>query len=292
MFPSKFEYFAPKSLPEAIALLAQYPDDAKILAGGQSLLSFLKLRFANPKYLVDLGRIGGLSYIREADSPPRSASGPAKIAIGALTRYVEVKESKLLREKCPILPQAASVVGDVQVRNRGTVGGGMAHADPAGDFPAAILALEGDLKVVGPKGERWIRSEDFFEGMYATALAPDEILAEIRVPVLDGQKSAYLKFARRPSDFAIVGIAVVLQVGLDQRCERIRIGVAGVSDRPYRAKQAEQKLTGVRLDAKALAEAAAVMTEDMEVIENIHASQAFRTHLTSIYLARAIQAAR
>jgi carbon-monoxide dehydrogenase medium subunit len=286
MFPSQFEYFAPKSLPEAVALLAKYSDDAKVLAGGQSLISFLKLRFANPKYLVDLGRIGGLSYIREVDS----AQGPAKIVIGALTKYVDIKGSKLLREKCPILPRAASVVGDVQVRNRGTVGGAIAHADPAGDLPAAILALEGELKVLGPKGERWIRSEDFFEGMYSTALAPDEILTEIRVPALDGQKSAYLKFARRPSDFAIVGIAIVLKVGPDQRCEQIRIGVAGVSDKPYRARQAEKKLTGTRLDAKAIEEAAAVITEGMEVIENIHASHAFRTHLAGVYLTRAIQA--
>jgi carbon-monoxide dehydrogenase medium subunit len=170
------------------------------------------------------------------------------------------------------------------------VGGAIAHADPAGDLPAAILALEGELKVLGPKGERWIRSEDFFEGMYSTALAPDEILTEIRVPALDGQKSAYLKFARRPSDFAIVGIAIVLKVGPDQRCEQIRIGVAGVSDKPYRARQAEKKLTGTRLDAKAIEEAAAVITEGMEVIENIHASHAFRTHLAGVYLTRAIQA--
>ena len=288
MYPSRFEYFAPTTLDEAIQLLAKNPDEAKVLAGGQSLVSFLKLRFANPKYLVDLGRIGGLNYIREDGS----SSGAGKIAIGALTTYVEIKESMLLQEKCPILPQAASVVGDVQVRNRGTLGGSMAHADPAGDMPAAVLALEGEVKAVGPKGERWIQSEEFFQGMYATALAPDEILTEIRVPVLAGQKSAYLKFARRPSDFAIAGVAVCMQAGSGGRCEKIRIGVAGVTDQPYRAKQAEQKLTGVVITPKLLEEAGAAMTEGLELIENIHATQSFRAHLAGVYLARAIEAAR
>jgi carbon-monoxide dehydrogenase medium subunit len=284
MYPSKFEYFAPTTLDEAIRLLAKNPDDAKVLAGGQSLVSFLKLRFANPKYLVDLGRIGGLNYIRE--------DGSGKIAIGALTTYAEIKESKLLQERCPILPQAASVVGDVQVRNRGTLGGSMAHADPAGDMPAAVLALEGEVKAVGPKGGRWIQSGEFFEGMYSTALAPDEVLTEIRVPVLVGQKSAYLKFARRPSDFAIVGVAVRMLASSGGRCERIGIGVAGVTDQPYRAKQAEQKLTGVVITPKLLEEAGAAMTEGLELIENIHATQGYRAHLAGVYLARAIEAAR
>ena len=288
MFPSRFEYFAPTTLNEAIALLAKNSDDAKVLAGGQSLVSFLKLRFANPEFLIDLGRIGGLSYIREDGS----SSGAGKIAIGALTTYAEIKESKLLFEKCPILPQAASVVGDVQVRNRGTLGGAMAHADPAGDMPAAILALEGEVKAVGPNGERWIRSEDFFEGMYATTLAPDEILTEIRVPVLTAQKSAYLKFARRPSDFAIVGVAVCMQVGSGGRCERIRIGVAGVTDKPYRATAAEQKLAGVEITPESLEEAGVALTEGLELLENIHATQGFRSHLAGVYLARAIEAAR
>ena len=168
----------------------------------------------------------------------------------------------------------------------------MAHADPAGDMPAAVLALEGEVKAIGPKGERWIPSEEFFQGMYSTALAPDEILTEIRVPVLTGQKSAYLKFARRPSDFAIAGVAVCMQTGSGGRCERIRIGVAGVTDQPYRAKQAEQKLTGVVITPQLLEEAGAAMTEGLELIENLHATQSFRAHLASVYLARAIEAAR
>jgi len=288
VFPSRFEYFAPATLEEAIKLLARNPDDAKVLAGGQSLVSFLKLRFANPKYLVDLGRIAGLNYIREDGA----SSGTRKIVIGALTTYAEIRESKLLAEQCPILPQAASVVGDVQVRNRGTLGGAMAHADPAGDMPAAILALGGEVKAVGPKGERWISAEDFFQGMYTTALAADEILTEISVPVLTGRKSAYLKFARRPSDFAIVGVAVCMQTGSGGRCEQIRIGVAGATDKPYRAIKAEQKLTGVEITPKLLEEAGAAVTEGVDLIESIHASQSFRAHLAGVYLARAVEAAR
>jgi carbon-monoxide dehydrogenase medium subunit len=288
VYPSAFEYFAPTTLREAVELLAKNADEAKVLAGGQSLVSFLKLRFANPKYLVDLGRIQGLSYIREDGS----SSSTRKILIGALTTYAEIKESKLLADKCPILPQAASVVGDVQVRNRGTLGGSMAHADPAGDMPAAILALEGEVKAVGPKGERWIPSAEFFEGMYSTALAPNEILTEIRVPVLKGEKSAYLKFARRPSDFAIVGVAVCMQGESNGRCERIRIGVAGVTDKPYRATKAEQRLTGVEITPRVLEEAGAAMTEGLELIENLHATQSFRSHLAGVYLGRAIAAAR
>ena len=185
MIPSRFEYFCPAALPEAIGLLKKYQDDAKIVAGGQSLISMLKLRLASPKCLIDLGKIGGLSYIRE------EADG--KIAIGAMTSYAQILESKLLAEKCPLLGQTARVIGDVQIRNRGTIGGSLAHADPAGDLPAAILALNGDLKAVGPKGERWIKAVDFFLGLYATELAPDEILTEVRVPSLAGRKTAYLK---------------------------------------------------------------------------------------------------
>src|SRR3990167_2483004 len=188
MFSNRFEYFAPKSLEEALALLSTHRDDAKLLAGGQSLLSLMKLRLANPKVLIDLGRIADLDYLR--------ADGE-KLNIGARTTYAQIKESELLRNKCPLLPKTASVVGDAQVRNRGTLGGSLAHADPHGDMPAATLALEAELKAVGPNGSRWIKADDFFVTMFTTALAPDEILTEIRVPALNGERIAYLKAARR-----------------------------------------------------------------------------------------------
>jgi aerobic carbon-monoxide dehydrogenase medium subunit len=283
MIPNRFEYFRPASLQEAIALLSRFQDDAKVLAGGQSLVSLLKLRLANPKYLVDLGGIGNLSYIREEKD--------GKIAIGAMTPYVEVKDSTLLQRLCPILPKAASVVGDVQIRNRGTFGGAIAHADPAGDVPAAVLAVRADIKVAGPKGERWVKVEDFFQGMYATELAPDEILTEVRVPVLTGWKSNYLKAARRPSDFAIVGVAACFRLGADQSCNDIAIAVTGVTDRPYRALAVEGKLRGTRLDPKAIEAAAPAITEGVEVSGNMHASPEFRAHLARVYLARTIQSA-
>jgi len=262
-------------------LLSEYQDEAKVLAGGQSLISLLKLRLANPKCLVDIGQIDGLSYIREETD--------GRIALGAMTTYAEIKESKLLQSRCPLLPQTASVVGDVQVRNRGTLGGSIAHADPAGDLPAAILALKADLKAAGPKGERWIKAQDFFLGLYATALSPDEILTEIRVPVLKDRKSAYLKAARRPSDFAIVGVAACWKIGQDQICEEITIGVTGVTDKPYRAEAVEARLKGTKLDLKTIEAAAPAITQDVDVSGNIHASPEFRAHLARVYLSKVIQ---
>lgn len=282
MFSNKFEYFAPKSLEEALALLSAYQDDAKLLAGGQSLLSLMKLRLANPKVLIDLGCIANLAYLR--------ADGE-KLNIGARTTYAQIKESELLRNKCPLLPQTASVVGDAQVRNRGTLGGSLAHADPHGDMPAAALALDAELKAVGPKGTRWIKAEDFFVAMFGTALAPDEVLTEIRVPVLDGERSVYLKAARRPSDFAMVGVALRLRIGPEQTCGRISIGVTGVADIPYRGVAVEMALRGQKLNAKIIEEAAARVTDGVDVAEDIHASKKFRSHLARLYTVRAIQAA-
>jgi aerobic carbon-monoxide dehydrogenase medium subunit len=282
MFSNQFEYFSPNSLEEALALLSTYGEDAKLLAGGQSLLSLMKLRLANPKVLIDLGRIADLDYVR--------AEGE-KLALGALTTYAQIRESELLRSECPLLPKTAAVVGDAQVRNRGTLGGSLAHADPHGDMPAAVLALEAELKAVGPKGARWIKADDFFVTLFSTALAADEVLSEIRVPVLNGERSAYLKAARRPSDFAMVGVALRLKTGPDQKCEQISIGVTGVTDRAYRASGVEKALRGKKLNAKVIEEAAAQVTEGIDVVEDVNASKEFRSHLARLYTARAIQTA-
>jgi len=284
MIPAQFEYYCPRTLGEALPILAEYQDEAKVLAGGQSLISVLKLRLASPQCLVDIGQIDGLRGIREA------ADG--RIVLGAMTTYAEIRASKLLQSRCPLLPQTAAVVGDVQVRNRGTIGGSLAHADPAGDMPAAILALGADLKAIGPKGERWMKAEEFFHGLYETALSPDEILTEIRLPVLIGRKFAYQKVARRPSDFAIVGVAVSLKLAQDGTCEDIAVAVTGVSDKPYRATALEARLRGNKLDSKLIAAAAAAVTEGIDVNENIHASAEFRAHLARVYLARTIAAAQ
>ena len=282
MFPNRFEYLSPISLEETLSLLSNHRDEAKLLAGGLSLISLMKLRLANPKYLIDLGRIADLNYVRDDGD---------KFSIGALTTYAQIKESEPLRNKCPLLPQTASVVGDVQVRNRGTLGGSLAHADPHADMPAAILALEAELKAVGPSGARWIKADDFFITLFTTALAPDEVLTEIRVPALDGERSAYLKAARRPSDFAMVGVALRLKIGQDQTCEKIGIGVTGVTDKPYRGVGVEKALIGEKLTGKIIEEAAAQVTEGVDAIEDVNASKPFRSHLARLYTTRAIQSA-
>jgi carbon-monoxide dehydrogenase medium subunit len=282
MYPNRFDYYCPDTLQETISLLSSHQDEAKLLAGGQSLLSMMKLRLANPKVLIDLARIPGLNAVREENG---------KIRIGAMTTYAQIKGSDLLRNKCPLLPQTAALVADAQVRNRGTVGGSLAHADPAADMPAAILALGAELKAVGPNGERWIKAEDFFVTMMTTVLDPCEILTEIRVPALKGEKTVYLKNAPRPSDFAIVGIAVCLKLNRQGTCEDIAMGVTGITDKAYRATGVEKALRGKKLEPKTVQEAASEIIHGVEVNENIHASKEFRSHIARVYANRAIQAA-
>jgi carbon-monoxide dehydrogenase medium subunit len=282
MYPNRFDYYCPDTLQETISLLSSHQDEAKLLAGGQSLLSMMKLRLANPKVLIDLARIPGLNAVGEENG---------KICIGAMTTYAQIKGSDLLRNKCPLLPQTAALVADAQVRNRGTVGGSLAHADPAADMPAAILALGAELKAVGPNGERWIKAEDFFVTMMTTVLDPCEILTEIRVPALKGEKTVYLKNAPRPSDFAIVGIAVCLKLNRQGICEDIAMGVTGITDKAYRATDVEKALRGRKLEPKTVQEAASGIIYGVEVNENIHASKEFRSHIARVYANRAIKAA-
>ena len=220
----------PASLEEALSLLSANVDDAKVLAGGQSLLPLMKLRLAKPEVIIDIGGLAELNYIREEDG---------RIAIGALATYTDVAESELVRSRCPLLTQTAVVVGDVQVRNRGTIGGGLAHADPAEDLPAAILALDAELKAIGPDGERWIPAREFFITMLTTSLMPEELLTGIRVPACDGYKSAYRKASRQAAGFAIVGVAVCLKESAEGVCEDIAIGVTGVADVAFRAEKVE-----------------------------------------------------
>ncbi|MGH7830237.1 MAG: FAD binding domain-containing protein, partial [Candidatus Binatia bacterium] len=248
MTPVNFRYEAPRSLKKAVSLLARHGEEAKLLAGGQSLVPLMKLRLARPKLLIDLSGIRGLNYIRrKGDS----------IHIGALTTHSDIEESRLLRKLCPLLPQTASQIGDVQVRNRGTIGGSLAHADPTADLTAAVLALDAELKAIGPTGERWLKAHDFFLGFLTTALQPDEILTEIKVPVLYGVKTSYLKAAQRASGFAVVGVAVCLKIDPDQICNDVAIGVTGVTDKAYRPDAVEQRLRGKKLEPNLLEEAAA-----------------------------------
>ena len=282
MIPAAFDYVAPETLDEAMRALAAHGEDAKILAGGHSLLPLLKLRLAQPKLLIDLSRIPGLSGIIQQDD---------KIVIGGLTTHYQIESSALLKKKCPLLPETARAIGDVQVRNRSTIGGSLAHADPAADWPAAILALGGELRVSGP-GERRLRAEEFFLGPMTTALEPTGILTEIRVPVsLRRCGSAYLKMAQQASGFALVGVAVSLRVDSRGRCEEIGIGVTGLGDKPFRANAVEERLRGNKLTAKLIEASTAQVADGVDPLEDLHADAQFRAHLARVYAARAVQEA-
>jgi len=280
MIPAPFEYHAPSTVKEAIGLLERHGDDAKLLAGGHSLLPIMKFRLAQPKVVVDIGRIAGLDKIEAKGST---------ITIGALVTHDAVEQSDVLQKQCPLLPETASVIGDMQVRNRGTLGGSLAHADPAADYPGAILALEAEIVATGPKGNRTIPAKDFFVEMLTTALQPTEIITEVRVPAIAGKGigSAYLKHPHPASGYAVVGVAVVLQVS-GGKCQKAAIGINGVAGKAYRASAVEKALVGKALDEKTVADAAAHAADGADVQADLYASSEFRAHLASVYTKRAI----
>ena len=282
MIPASFEYYAPRSLSEAVSFLAAHKDDVKILSGGQSLLPLMKMRLSKPEYIVDIGRIPGLDAI--------TAEGDA-IIVGGMATHAQLETSALLKKSCPLLPQTATTIADVQIRNRGTLGGSIAHADPAGDMPAAILALDAEIKAVGPNGERWIKAEDFFLGLLMSVLEPDEIVTAVKVPVTTGDKTSYLKAAPRSSGFAVVGVAVRLGIDASGNVSRAAIGITGVTDKAYRAERVEKMLIGKKLDDALIDSAAAEATRNIDVIEDINGSVEYRTQLTHVYVARALRAA-
>jgi carbon-monoxide dehydrogenase medium subunit len=283
MIPAPFDYVAPATLNEAMSLLAENADEAKILAGGHSLIPAMKLRLAQPALLIDIGRIKDLAYINE---------NGRQIRIGAMTTHYQLESSARLREICPLLPECAASIGDVQVRNKGTIGGSLAHADPAADWPAAILALSGEIIAVGTQGERAIRAEDFFVDMLTTALKPNEILREIRISQPESRTGqAYMKVPHPASGFAVVGVAVSLMRGDDGRCQSASIGITGVAAKAYRASGVEQALTGSTLDAQAIANAAAHATDNVDANSDLYASADYRRHLAEVYVRRTIQQA-
>ena len=282
MIPAAFDYIAPQSLDEALRALADHGEEAKLLAGGHSLLPLMKLRLANPKLLIDLGKIPELKDISEEGD---------KIVIGSLATHYQIQSSAVIQKKCPLLSETARAIGDVQVRNRGTIGGSLSHADPSADWPAAILALDAELKLNGAQSERTIRAENFFLGAMTTAIAPAEILTEIRVPIFAPRcGSAYLKMAQQASGFAIIGVAVWLRIGR-QGCEEIGIGVTGLSDKAICAHAVEERLRGNKLTPKLIEESASHASDGIEPLEDLHASAKFRAHLARVYTSRAIQEA-
>jgi len=283
MVPAQFDYHQPATLDEALALLQQHADDAKILAGGHSLIPAMKLRLAQPAVLIDIGRIRDLAYIRE--------EGEA-IHIGAMTTHFQIEASDRLRDICPILPEAATQIGDAQVRNRGTLGGSLAHADPAADWPAVMIALNAEIVAIGGGGERVIAADDFFVNMLTTALEAGEILREIRIPVPAGRYGqAYAKAAQPASGFAVVGVAVHLVRDAGGACQSASVGITGVASKAYRAKGVEAALNGSALDEQAIANAATTAADGVIINGDIYASEAYRTHLAQVYTRRAVQAA-
>jgi aerobic carbon-monoxide dehydrogenase medium subunit len=282
MYPATFEYHRPASVEEAVGLLGKHRDDAKVLAGGHSLIPLMKLRLAQPKHVVDIGRIGALSGIRE--------EGGA-IVIGALTTHYTIESSAALKSKCPVLAEAGAMIGDPQVRNLGTMGGSLAHADPAADWPAVVLALGAELRAVGPKGARTIKADDFFKDLLTTALGPDEILTEIRVPVLArGTGAAYVKHPHPASRFAVVGVAAVLTMS-GATCQKASVAVTGVGPKATRAKGVEAALGGKALDAQSIAAAAEKAADGIAISADLQGSEEYKAHLTRVYTRRALEAA-
>jgi carbon-monoxide dehydrogenase medium subunit len=283
MIPAPFDYLTPATLDEAISLLAEHPDDAKLLAGGHSLIPAMKLRLAMPQILIDIGRIKDLAYIREEGD---------QVRIGAMTTHHAMESSDRLRDLCPILPECAAQIGDVQVRNKGTVGGSVAHADPAADWPAVMLALRAEMVAASAKGDRVIAADDFFVDMLTTALEPGEILREIRIPIPAGRfGQAYLKVPQPASGFAVVGVAVHLVRNQSGACESASISITGVASKAYRASGVETALAGSALDKAAIAAAAATAADGVSINGDLYASESYRTHLAIVYTRRAIAAA-
>ncbi|MFP3900027.1 MAG: FAD binding domain-containing protein [Acidimicrobiia bacterium] len=276
MIPAAFDYQQATSVDEAVDLLARHGDDAKLLAGGHSLLPLMRLRLAAPEVVIDIGRVRDLSYVREDGD---------QVRIGALTRHHDIATAEVLRTRVPLLAHVAGQIGDPQVRHVGTIGGSIAHGDPASDLPAALLALRGTLVARGPGGEREIPADEMFTGFLETALGPDEVLTEIRVPAVDGAGWAFQKFARRAQDWAIVGVAAVLVDGAGDGAAGPGIGLVNMGATPTRAAAVEEALRG----GSPAADAAARAAEGTEPTDDLNATAEYRRHLAQVLTRRALE---
>jgi aerobic carbon-monoxide dehydrogenase medium subunit len=279
VIPLAFDYEVAESADHAVQLLGQHGEDAKLLAGGHSLLPIMKLRLAAPTVLIDLGRVDDLKYVRDAGD---------HLAIGAMTRISDVERDATVQQQCGLLAYTASLVGDPQVRHRGTVGGTLSHGDAASDLPTTLLALEGTFVIKGPNGERTVAAGDFFQDYLQTALAPDEVLTEVRVPKLNGAGWSYQKFNRRAQDWAVVGVATVVE-RQNGTINAARIGLTNMGSTPLRATAAESALAGASADS--VAEATQSADEGTSPSSDIAASSEYRRHLARVLSRRAIEEA-
>ena len=283
MYPASFDYHAPGSVQEAISLLGKLGDDAKLLAGGHSLIPMMKLRLAQPKHVIDLRKVPGLSGIKEDGG---------MISIGARTTHYQVESSNLLHSRCPVVSEAAATIGDPQVRNLGTIGGSLAHADPAADMPAAMIALGAEFVIEGARGRRTVKVDDFFKGLMLTAVGPEEILVEIRVPVPPaGSGASYMKFPHPASRFAVVGVCAAITVDAGGTCSKAGVGITGAGTRALRARGVEAGLTGKTLDQATIEAAAAKAADGVDVQADLQGSVEYKSHLLRVHARRAIEAA-
>lgn len=283
MHPAPFTYHRAGSVGEALDLLRQFPDEGKLIAGGQSLLPVMKLRLAQPAHLIDISRLDELSGVqRDGDV----------LRIGALTTHRELEHDEILRESCPILPEAAHIVGDQQVRNRGTLGGVLAHADPAADYPASIVALDAEIIARGPDGERTIPAVDFFLGFLTTALQPEELITEVRIPAKAARTGmSYQKLANHASGYAVVGVAAIVTLADDGTIAEARVGITGAGDRAVRASAVESALQGAQPDEATIQQAAESATEGIDLLDDVAAPQAYRDRVTRNLTRRALMVA-
>jgi len=288
MIPPSFEYLRPNTIKEAVTLLQRHGDAAKILSGGQSLIPMMKLRLARPEYIIDINRIPGLEYIKEDGG---------YLAIGGLTREADLESSDLIRTRFPIIHDTAGFIADPQVRNMATVGGNLAHGDPANDHPATMLALGAQVVATGPGGSRTIAIDDFFVSLFATALKADEILTEIRIPMPPPHSGgAYFKLERKVGDFATVGVAAQVSLDVAGICQKAGIGLTNVGGTPIKARRAEDSLQGKRLDDSAIKQAAQLAAGESDPSSDLRGpadyKKAMVKELTQRALTRAGERAR
>ena len=283
MIPPSFEYHVPDSVSDAIGMLKRYGSEAKLLSGGMSLIPLMKLRLAEPAHVIDINRIAGLDHIKEEDGFLR---------IGALVREADLEKSALIKSKYPLLLDTTLVIADPLVRNRATVGGNLAHGDPANDHPATMLALEAELVVIGPQGERKIPVTSFFTDLFTTALSSDEILTEIRIPIPPpGSGGAYFKLERKVGDFATAGVAAQLIVGKDDICERVGIGLTNVGLTPVKAQKAEEALRGKKIEGESIKRAAQLAAQESEPTADLRGSEEYKRDLVRVLTVRALNRA-
>jgi aerobic carbon-monoxide dehydrogenase medium subunit len=283
MIPPVFEYVRPKTIPEAVSLLQLHGDDAKILSGGQSLIPMMKLRLARPAWLIDINYIPGLAYIREEGG---------YLKIGGLTREADVENSDLIRSKYPIIHDTAMVIADPQVRNLATIGGNLAHGDPANDHGATMLALEAEVIAAGANDQRTIPVQNFFLSIFSTALAPDEILTEIRIPVPPARSGgAYFKLERKVGDFATAAVAAQLTLDAQGSCTKAGIGLTNVGPTPIKAGRAEAFLSGKKLDTQSIAEAAQLAMDESQPSSDLRGPAEYKKGLVKELTKRALSRA-